>query len=300
MTCIYDPSKSIGLRETFSEMRDAPPPDVLPFLQRDIVQLYERKAVFRPLTAAPADASHRLANLSVRPARPRSAALARGDAEQQAARSTLYAGFAFPPGSKPSDKAKSPRHRQPLTVVEAAVGYPELPLVSGLNISSRPSHELGHEVTPTPSATPTRSAVMPRPAQTFAPADVDGDLLPPEIRIPGDEDVDVAVGGGTGRPRSASPTALTSTRTLRGVRDFASVEAVNEAVDERTKVLTKLFQERLAQQLAMLQGMREAESHAHEKEVRLLKQMFEARLHEAIERVLCAWALHLQSRRDCL
>jgi hypothetical protein len=84
------------------------------------------------------------------------------------------------------------------------------------------------------------------------------------------------------------------------VRDFASVEAVNEAVDERTKVLTKLFQERLAQQLAMLQGMREAESHAHEKEVRLLKQMFEARLHEAIERVLCAWALHLQSRRDCL
>jgi len=50
----------------------------------------------------------------------------------------------------------------------------------------------------------------------------------------------------------------------------------------------------------MLQGMREAESHAHEKEVRLLKQMFEARLHEAIERVLCAWALHLQSRRDCL
>jgi hypothetical protein len=265
---------------------------VLPFLQRDIVQLYERKAVFRPLTAAPADASHRLANLSVRPARPRSAALARGDAEQQAARSTLYAGFAFPPGSKPNDKAKSPRDRQPLTVVKPAVVYPELPLVSGLNISSRPSHELGHEVTPTPSATPTRSAVMPRPAQTFAPADVDGDLLPPEIRIPGDEDVDVAVGGGTGRPRSASPTALTSTRTLRGVRDFASVEAINEAVDERTKVLTKLFQERLAQQLAMLQGMREAESRAHEKEVRLLKQTFEARLHEAIERVRESTACH--------
>ena len=172
------------------------------------------------------------------------------------------------------------------------MGYPELPLVSGLNISSRPSHELGHEVTPTPSATPTRSAVMPRPAQTFAPADVDGDLLPPEIRIPGDEDVDVAVGGGTGRPRSASPTALTSTRTLRGVRDFASVEAINEAVDERTKVLTKLFQERLAQQLAMLQGMREAESRAHEKEVRLLKQTFEARLHEAIERVRVSTACH--------
>jgi hypothetical protein len=134
-------------------------------------------------------------------------------------------------------------------------------------------------------------------AQSFAPADADGDLRPPERRIPSDEDVDVAVGGGTGRPRNESPTAL---RSPRGVRDFASVEAVNEAVDERTKVLTKLFQERLAQQLAMLQGMREAESHAHEKEVRLLKQMFEARLHEAIERVLCAWALHLQSRRDCL
>ena len=295
MTCIYDPSKSIGLRETFSEMRDAPPPDVLPFLQRDIVQLYERKAVFRPLTAAPADASHRLANLSVRPARPRSAALARGDAEQQAARSTLYAGFAFPPGSKPNDKAKSPRDRQPLTVVKPAVGYPELPLVSGLNISSRPSHELGHALTPAPSA-----VTLLRFAQSFAPADADGDLRPPERRIPSDEDVDVAVGGGTGRPRNESPTALRSPRTARGVRDFASVEAVNEAVDERTKVLTKLFQERLAQQLAMLQGMREAESHAHEKEVRLLKQMFETRLHEAIERVLCAWALHLQSRRDCL
>ena len=274
-------------------MRDTPTPDVLPFLQRDIVQLFERKAVLRPQTAAPAETSHCPASLSVRPGtgRPRSAA-PRGDPEQQQAARTLYGGFAFPPGSKPSDKAKSPRHRQPLTVVEAAVGYPELPLVSGLNISSRPSHELGHEVTPTPSATPTRSAVMPRPAQTFAPADGDGDLLPPEIRIPGDEDVDVAVGGGTGRPRSASPTALTSTRTLRGVRDFASVEAINEAVDERTKVLTKLFQERLAQQLAMLQGMREAESRAHEKEVRLLKQTFEARLHEAIERVRVSTACH--------
>jgi len=278
-------------------MRDAPPTEVLPFLQRDIVQLYERKAVFRPLTAAPADASHRPANLSVRPARPRSAALVarRGDAEQQAVRSTLYAGFAFPPGSKPNDKAKSPRDRQPLTVVKPAVGYPELPLVSGLNISSRPSHELGHALTPAPSA-----VTLLRFAQSFAPADADGDLRPPERRIPSDEDVDVAVGGGTGRPRNESPTALRSPRTARGVRDFASVEAVNEAVDERTKVLTKLFQERLAQQLAMLQGMREAESHAHEKEVRLLKQMFEARLHEAIERVLCAWALHLQSRRDCL
>jgi len=192
-----------------------------------------------------------------------------------------------------------------LTVVKPAVGYPELPLVSGLNISSRPSHELGHALTPAPSA-----VTLLRFAQSFAPAEADGDLRPPERRIPSDEDVDVAVGGGTGRPRNAelmgrcklgeSPTALRSPRTPRGVRDFASVEAVNEAVDERTKVLTKLFQERLAQQLAMLQGMREAESHAHEKEVRLLKQMFEARLHEAIERVLCAWALHLQSRRDCL
>ena len=265
-------------------MRDTPPPDVLPFLQRDTVQLYERKAVLRPQTAAPADASHRPVSLSVRPGRPRSAA-PRGDPEQHQAARTLYGGFAFPPGSKPSDKAKSPRHRQPLTVVESAVGYPELPLVSGLNISSRPSHEFGHELTPTPSATPTSSVVMPRPAQTFAPADVDGDLLPPEIRILIDDDVDVAVGGGTGRPRSASPTALRSTRTLRGVRDFASVEAINDAVDERTKVLTKLFQERLAQQLAMLQGIREAESRAHEKEVRLLKQTFEARLHEAVERV---------------
>ena len=293
-------------------MRDAPPPEaprgasplasppegeVLPFLQRDIVQLFERKAVFRPQTAgAPADASHKPVNLSVRPARPRSAAPARGDApEQQALRSTLYAGFAFPPGSKPNDKAKSPRDRQPLTVVKQAVGYPELPLVSGLNISFRPSHELGHALTPTPSA-----VTLLRFAQSFAPADADGDLRPPERRIPSDEDVDVAVGGGTGRPRNESPTALRSPRTPRGVRDFASVEAINEAVDERTKVLTKLFQERLAQQLAMLQGMREAESHAHEKEMRLLKQMFEARLHEAIERVLCAWALRLQSRRDCL
>ena len=45
----------------------------------------------------------------------------------------------------------------------------------------------------------------------------------------------MAVGGGTGRSRNESPTALRSPRTPRGVRDFASVEAINEAVTDSAR-----------------------------------------------------------------
>jgi len=77
------------------------------------------------------------------------------------------------------------------------------------------------------------------------------------------------------------------------VIDFASVEIVNNAVDERTDVLTRIFQERLARQLASLQAIREAERLAHEKELKQLKQTFEDRLTEAVEKVR---AVHATNR----
>ncbi len=182
--------------------------------------------------------------------------------------------------TRPSDKVKSPRQRQPLSVVEPAA----LPPVSGLNISqTEPGWlDVGAELgTSVPS---------PRHAHAFASADGDGGSLPPPPR-PSDKDADAAVGGTSGA-RSMSPTMPASPRT-RGVLEFASVEAVNEAVDERTAVLTKIFQERLARQLAALQGMRDAESRAHEKEVKQLKQAFEERLNEAVEKVR---AVHATNR----
>jgi hypothetical protein len=60
---------------------------------------------------------------------------------------------------------------------------------------------------------------------------------------------------------------------------------VEDAVAERTGFLTRLFQERLAKQLATLQALRESEARAHSKEVSQLKAAFEERLTEAVEKV---------------
>ena len=60
---------------------------------------------------------------------------------------------------------------------------------------------------------------------------------------------------------------------------------LEDAVGERTGFVTKLFQERLAKQLATLQGLRDSEARLHSKEVSTLKAAFEERLTEAVEKV---------------
>jgi DNA repair exonuclease SbcCD ATPase subunit len=78
-----------------------------------------------------------------------------------------------------------------------------------------------------------------------------------------------------------------------GVKEFASIEAVNEAVAERTTLLTRIFQEKLSQQSAALEGARETEARAHAAELRQLKTTFEERLTEAVEKVR---AVHATNR----
>ena len=68
-------------------------------------------------------------------------------------------------------------------------------------------------------------------------------------------------------------------------RSHATAEVVAAAVDERTALLTRIYQERLARQLAQLEAIREAESRAHAAEVSQLRLTFEDRLHEAVEKV---------------
>ena len=59
---------------------------------------------------------------------------------------------------------------------------------------------------------------------------------------------------------------------------------VDEAVEERTAFLTRIFQERLAKQLSALEALRQSEARAH-REVAQLKAAFEERLAEAVEKV---------------
>ena len=303
-------------------MRDAPA-EQLPFLQRDIVQLHERKAILRPQTAAPAENIGTAAgpsNLTLRAARPRSAGQ-RADPDAPHARpvGNIIGGFAFPIGSmspRPEVmRAKSsPRQRQPLSAVEAsrrkALGLADpddqaiepsaiLPAVSGLNLSKA---EPGwFERATTGPATGIQNAdygagaplAVPAPRQASALTDATNGSLPRPLQSD-HENGDAVAGRDDCDPggRSTSPITLASPRT-RGVIDFPSVEVLNEAVDERTAVLTRLFQERLARQMASLQGIRDAETRQHEKEIKALKQTFEDRLSEAVEKVR---AVHATNR----
>ena len=101
--------------------------------------------------------------------------------------------------------------------------------------------------------------------------------------------------GAGGASRAASPERAAAREAARrhGAPEFASVEAVTEAVEERTSLLTRIFQQKLHQQSAALLALRESESKAHAKEIADLKAAFGARLGEAVDKVR---AVHATNR----
>ena len=91
----------------------------------------------------------------------------------------------------------------------------------------------------------------------------------------------VAGGGGPGGGGAAG----TDDEYARLGRQVMVQRHVDEAVEERTAFLTRIFQERLAKQLSALEALRQSEARAHAKEVAQLKAAFEERLAEAVEKV---------------
>lgn len=225
----------------------------MPFLQRDVVQLYERKAVLRP-TATPSapDGAPPPRSQSARSARPRSASgRRRGDElEENQNKPVIVGGFAFPPSSSPRPEllaaASAGRRRQPLSVVEATrrkrLGIadpgdadPEdlLPSLTSVNIHTAGNSWFdGAQPTSAPAPAPEGALWPPRSA------DDDVVSLPPpqrpssalsDARIPTGTEASGAAGAADG----AQPTRLADERPpsperprTRGVLEFASVEAV--------------------------------------------------------------------------
>ena len=309
------------------------PPNMqtLPFLQKDVVNLMERKAVLRP---------H--APLSARANRPRSAehsaqevASARPKTSDDNRR--RVGGYAFPAGSSPRPEVLAAASiKQPISALEAArrhrlkTAAPDDPQVDEIlpPITAFPFQPnaadffMDGAAANAPGMLPPQSSAMLYDGGRSDPSQVAAVAPPPTTRRPSSatsakmpQPLTTAIteggggGGGVdggaeapgpsaaaaGGGRTTSPEREKARDTLRrqGAPEFASVEAITEAVDERTNLLTRIFQEKLSQQAAVLVGMREAEARAHEKEVRELKSEFKDRLSEAVDKVR---AVHATNR----
>lgn len=310
------------------------PPNMqtLPFLQKDVVNLMERKAVLRP---------H--APLSARANRPRSAehsaqevASARPKTSDDNRR--RVGGYAFPAGSSPRPEVLAAASiKQPISALEAArrhrlkTAAPDDPQVDEIlpPITAFPFQPnaadffMDGAAANAPGMLPPQSSAMLYDGGRSDPSQVAAVAPPPTTRRPSSatsakmpQPLTTAItegggggGGGVdggaeapgpsaaaaGGGRTTSPEREKARDTLRrqGAPEFASVEAITEAVDERTNLLTRIFQEKLSQQAAVLVGMREAEARAHEKEVRELKDQFKDRLSEAVDKVR---AVHATNR----
>lgn len=325
-------------------------PSDVPFLQRDVLAVMERKAIARPSTGQPQ------LSLSARPhmLRPRSA---NQEEEQQRPRTSedsrkRVGGYIFPTAAKPSPRAEalaaasSPR-RQPLSALEAShrkkigMAVADTPSVDALLpplscLPFQPNAALWFQSECGPASA----------ALAGAPTVTDAHQPPPPQRPPSAQtsfaDVgcvecfgcaslgvcgaSAATGGsyanGATRPRSSSVSAepplgapsasadaagggaharamspererAREQARRNGMPDHATAEAVAAAVEERTAILTRIFQERLAKQRGALETIRESEKRAHEGEVRSLKGAFEERLTEAVEKVR---AVHATNR----
>ena len=209
----------------------------------------------------------------------------------------MMGGFLFPAGNSPRPEmltAGPNANRQPLSALEVSrrrrngLVDPDdpsfldelLPPVAGLNLQAHAgwydgtTSKLAPSLLP-PDAPPLRTALaaddcsLPPPQR---PSSRMGDLSPTGTPVRpasgASPPADNASFGADGTARSWQSVGADRPRS-RGVADFPAVEAVNEAVDERTALLTRIFQDRLAKQLATLQGIRDAEAKAHEREVRM-------------------------------
>ena len=337
----------------------------LPFLQRDVLAVMERKAIARPATGQPQPPS-----LTARPTllRPNSA---HDEQEQRRPKTSedgrrRIGGYIFPATSKPSPRAEaiaaatSPR-RQPLSALETSyrkkIGMGEaepsvdelLPPLAGLpfqpfaagwfpgadGATSATSASLCGDGSVTDTHQPPPPQRPPSASTSFVDADRCAECCGCGPALGCRSSAAAGATGGAGgaslaggsyadgasRPRSSSVSAevvsaeadaagsgarAVSPERYEGARerareqarrnglpDHASVEAVSEAVDDRTAVLTRIFQERLAKQRGALEAIRESEKRAHESEVRALKGAFEERLTEAVEKVR---AVHATNR----
>ena len=274
----------------------------------------------------------RSANASQEPARPQTGedGHRRLHASHMGARADQRGGYTFSTGSSPRPEALARSScRQPLSALQAsqrkrlgAVEPPSiadlLPAVSGLPFQPNVSGWF-------------QTDGMPPQTPLWDSHKIEDEVHPPPPQRPPSASTDAnateccgcccgcgSYADGASRPRSssvsrdvlsqppASPAAQADARTMspereraretarrNGLPDLASVEAVSDAVDERTAILTKIFQERLAKQRGALEAIRESEKRAHESEVRQLKSAFEERLTEAVEKVR---AVHATNR----
>ena len=269
----------------------------LPFLQRDVLHMMERKAVAAnmpqpspPLPPRPTSAAS-AGILRARPHRPRSAHGGRSSEVPPEARPSSVSsedtrrrigGFAFPVGC--SGSGSSPR---PDALTSSAVGHSR----SALEAHQRQRHGAANaddpmvdELLPLVSGL---SFAIPHPSDSGAGG---GSAGAPSGAGAGASGGGASGGcanggGGGGANGGGANGGGANGGGANGGASGGAAEAVVEAVEERTALLTKLFQERLAMQHAQLQSVREAEARAHAERVRALKAAFEERLTEAVEKV---------------
>ena len=229
-----------------------------PFALADLAKMAERVAVPRPKAEG-------------RPTTPR-----RGDAQpSKDAKRSMVSGFVFPHGSPRGsvvlpgtaegqrEDGERAREREAAKRIEPLAGTP----INGFGsfdldgpLGAPAEHALKAAMDPAAATEPTGAEA--RTSGGSSPVSAEGEALPPADAPPANVD------GGKSE-RAASPMRTPSWADALAPSERRRLE---EALEERTRLLTHIFQDKMFEQVALVRARLVAEAKEHEKQINALRE----------------------------